>query len=89
VADAGTIGRLEQEAPSDSRAYALALSHMFGTCKMGSDGDTSVVRPDFRHHAVDRLYVADASVFPTNTGVNPQISIMAMGACCAMSIAAA
>jgi choline dehydrogenase-like flavoprotein len=87
VTDAATMARLEHEAPSDPRAYSLALSHMFGTCKMGSDRDTNVVRPDFRHHAVDRLYVADASVFPTNTGVNPQIAIMAMGACCARSIA--
>ena len=53
---------------------------------MGSDPKTSVVGPDFRHHVVDRLYIADSSVFPTNTGVNPQISIMAMATLCAASI---
>jgi len=29
-------------------------------------------------HGVDGLYVMDASVFPTNTGVNPQHSIMSI-----------
>jgi choline dehydrogenase-like flavoprotein len=87
VSDPVTMARLAQEASSDPRAYSIALSHVFGTCRLGSDRDSSVVRPDFRHHTVDRLYVADASVFPTNTGVNPQIAIMAMGACCGQAIA--
>jgi len=47
-----------------------------------------VVRPDFRHHTVDRLYVADSSVFPTNLGANPQIPIMAMATLCARRILA-
>jgi choline dehydrogenase-like flavoprotein len=88
VHDAATMARFEDEGPLDSRAYSLALSHMFGTCRMGTDRATSVVGGDFRHHTVDRLYVADASVFPTNTGVNPQIAIMAMGACCARAMGA-
>jgi len=80
------VARFEREGPIDPRDYTLAISHMFGTCKMGSDPKTSVVGPDFRHHVVDRLYVADSSVFPTSTGVNPQISIMAMATLCASSI---
>ena len=60
----------------------MAVTHMFGTCAMGSDPARSVVRPDFRHHRVDRLYVADSSVFPTNTGVNPQTSIIALATLC-------
>jgi long-chain-alcohol oxidase len=62
---------------------------MFGTCRMGSDRSTSVVRPDFRHQTVDRLYIADSSVFPTNTGVNPQTSILALATLCAARILAA
>jgi choline dehydrogenase-like flavoprotein len=61
---------------------------MFGTCRMGSAPATSVVRPDFRHHALESLYVADSSVFPSNIGVNPQIAIMAMAALCARRIVA-
>jgi choline dehydrogenase-like flavoprotein len=86
VSDRGTMARLISHGPADARAYSLAISHMFGTCKMGTDPATSVIRPDFRHHVIDRLYVADASVFPTNLGVNPQVSIMTMARCCADSI---
>jgi choline dehydrogenase-like flavoprotein len=59
-----------------------AVTHMFGTCRMGSDPERSVVGPDFRHHAVDGLYVADSSVFPSNLGVNPQIPVMAVATLC-------
>jgi choline dehydrogenase-like flavoprotein len=64
--------------PLDSRYYLLSAGHLFGTCRMGSDPKTSVVGPDFRVHGMKQLYVIDASVFPTNTGFNPQHSIMAM-----------
>jgi choline dehydrogenase-like flavoprotein len=45
---------------------------------MGPDPRTSVVGPDFETHEASALYVVDSSVFPTNLGVNPQHSIMAM-----------
>ena len=70
-------------------AYSAAITHMFGTCRMGSDPAASVVRPDFRHHAVDGLYMADSSVFPTSTGVNPQIAIAALATLCAARVAGA
>lgn len=88
VRDPRLLAGLEANGPDRASAYTAALTHMFGTCRMGSDPATSVVRPDFRHHAVEALYVADSSVFPTNTGVNPQISIMALAALCARRIAA-
>jgi len=47
------------------------------------------VRPDFRHHRVPGLYVADSSVFPTSLGVNPQMSIMALAQLCADRVIAA
>lgn len=75
--------RLEREGPRRASAFTGAITHMFGTCRMGSDPRRSVVRPDFRHHAVDGLYVADSSVFPTSLGVNPQIPIMAVATLCA------
>lgn len=88
VFDRATMARFEDEAPWDPRAYSLAVTHMFGTCAMGSAPATSVVRSDFRHHGVEALYVADSSVFPTNTGVNPQTSIIALASLCARAIAA-
>ncbi|MEO1273695.1 MAG: GMC family oxidoreductase, partial [Myxococcota bacterium] len=78
---------IEAEGPRHPAAYTAAITHMFGTARMGSDPDHSVVRPDFRHHAVDRLYIADSSVFPSNLGVNPQLPIMAMAALCGQRIA--
>lgn len=74
--------RLEREGPTAASAYTAAITHMFGTCRMGSDPQRAVVRPDFRHWSTDGLYIADSSVFPTNIGVNPQIPIMALAALC-------
>ena len=70
--------QLEQAGPTNPAAFTAAITHMFGTCVMGSDPAKSVVRPDFRHMTLDGLYIADSSVFPSNIGVNPQIPIMAM-----------
>ncbi|MCB9632313.1 MAG: GMC family oxidoreductase [Sandaracinus sp.] len=56
----------------------LVASHLFGTAVAGRDPSQSVVDPSLESHAVRGLYVMDASVFPTNMGVNPQHSIMAV-----------
>jgi choline dehydrogenase-like flavoprotein len=63
-------------APIDIGLYA---SHPMGTCRMGADPARSVVDPDGRVWGWDNLHVADASVFPTSLGVNPQVTVMAMG----------
>ncbi|HXI59693.1 MAG TPA: GMC family oxidoreductase [Polyangia bacterium] len=65
-------------APLDPRAYSMVASHLFGGCRAGGDPRTSVVDPQLKVHGVEALYVMDASVFPTNTGVNPQHGIMAI-----------
>jgi choline dehydrogenase-like flavoprotein len=52
--------------------------HAMGTCRMGIDPRTSVVDAFGETHDVRGLFIADASVFPTAIGVNPQISIMAL-----------
>ncbi|MAE71945.1 MAG: hypothetical protein CME06_15945 [Gemmatimonadetes bacterium] len=56
----------------------IVATHLFGTCRMGSDPTTSVVSPSFETHDLRDLFVIDSSVFPTNLGLNPQHSIMAM-----------
>lgn len=78
--------RLDTDGPRRASAFNIVATHMFGTCRMGSDPRVCVVRPDFRHHQVDGLYLADSSVFPTNTGVNPQISIMSLATLCARRV---
>ncbi len=88
ISDPRKLDQFETEGPLRASAYTPAATHLFGTCRMGSDPRSSVVRPDFRHHRVDRLYVADSSVFPTNTGVNPQIAISALATLCGRNIVA-
>ncbi|MCC6646918.1 MAG: GMC family oxidoreductase [Polyangiaceae bacterium] len=69
---------LERSGPTSAAAYTAAITHMFGTCRMGSRPRDSVVGLDFAHHDAAGLYVADSSVFPSNLGVNPQVPIMAV-----------
>lgn len=86
--DAAEAARFEAAGPRPPKAYSMAVTHLFGTCRMASDPSRGVVRPDFRHHHVEGLYIADSSVFPSNTGVNPQTSILALAAICARRIGA-
>jgi choline dehydrogenase-like flavoprotein len=53
---------------------------------MSMRSEAGVVGGDFRVHGTDNLYVVDASVFPTNLGVNPQLSIMALARIAAQRI---
>ena len=52
-------------------------SHQHGTTRMGNDPTTSVLNRDCRAHDVDNLYIVDGSPFPTGTGANPTLTIMA------------
>lgn len=54
-----------------------AVAHQCGTCRFGSDPNTSVLDLNCRTHDVDNLYVVDGSFFPSNSGVNPTLTIMA------------
>lgn len=65
----------------------LMSVHIMGTCQMGSNAASSVVDPYGEHHDVEGLFVADASVFPTSIGVNPQETIMAIATRTAFYIA--
>jgi choline dehydrogenase-like flavoprotein len=52
-------------------------SHQHGTTRMGDDPETSVLDRWCRAHEVDNLYVVDGGPFPTATGANPTLTIMA------------
>ena len=58
----------------------LSAYHPMGTCRMGKDARSSVVDEYGRAHDVPGLVIADASVLPGSTYVNPQITIMALAA---------
>ena len=53
-------------------------AHQMGTAAMGSDPRSSVVDPQGRVWGYDNLLVADASLFPQSSGVNPMLTIFAM-----------
>jgi choline dehydrogenase-like flavoprotein len=52
-------------------------SHQHGTTRMGDDPATSVLDRWCRSHEVDNLFVVDGGPFPTGTGANPTLTIMA------------
>ena len=81
--------KLIREASLDPRAYALIASHLFGAARMGPEKRSSVVGLDFSTHAAKNLYVVDSSIFPTNLGVNPQHTIMAIARLAAVRISSA
>jgi choline dehydrogenase-like flavoprotein len=62
----------------DPRNFHFICAHLFGTMSMGSDRRSSVVDPKGELWDLPGLYVADASVLPTNFGVNPQHTISAV-----------
>lgn len=55
----------------------MAAFHPLGTARMGRDARHSVVDEFGRVHDLENLFISDGSVFPTNLGVNPQVTIMA------------
>ena len=50
--------------------------HQMASCRMGASAKTSVVNAENHVWGVPGLYVADASVFPSASGVNPMLTIM-------------
>ena len=52
--------------------------HVMGTLRMGPDAASSVTNSQGRFHDVDNLYATDGSVFPTSSGYNPTLTIIAV-----------
>ncbi len=66
----------------------LGSGHPQGGNRMNEDPKKGVVGNDFRVHGFDNLFVADASVFPTNIWANCQATVMAMAHYAATFVAA-
>lgn len=62
----------------DRAALELFTVHLMGTARMGVDPATSVVNDNGQLWDLPGCYVADASLFPSAIGVNPQLTIMAL-----------
>jgi choline dehydrogenase-like flavoprotein len=64
--------------PLRAGGMRLFSAHQMGTCRLGEDPATSVAAPTGELHDVPGVWVGDASAFPTSSGTNPMISIMAL-----------
>jgi gluconate 2-dehydrogenase alpha chain len=53
--------------------------HSMGTLRMGTDPAGSVTDRYGRFHDLGNLYCCDGSVFPTSSGYNPTLTIIAIG----------
>ena len=56
----------------------FGTAHQMGTCRMAATERAGVVDPKGKVWGTDGLYVADASVFPSASGVNPMVTTMAI-----------
>jgi choline dehydrogenase-like flavoprotein len=53
------------------------LGHVCGTCRFGTDPETSVLDAQNRAHELENLYVVDSSFFPSSAGLNPSLTVAA------------
>ena len=77
-----------QRVPLRAGGFRLFCAHQMGTCRMGKDTSTSVAGPWGELHDTSGVWIGDGSAFPTASGTNPMISIMALAHRTAEAIAA-
>jgi choline dehydrogenase-like flavoprotein len=78
INSAAEIDAVVDALANDPHALRVVSYHPQGTARMGNDPTRSVVNPWGETHEVKRLFVADASLFPTSMIVNPQLSVYGM-----------
>jgi choline dehydrogenase-like flavoprotein len=80
----GAAVQSEAHLSTYARHCANTVQHPAGTCKMGAAADAlAVVDPRLCVYGVQRLRVADASIFPILPSVNPNLTCMMVGERCA------
>jgi choline dehydrogenase-like flavoprotein len=57
---------------------SVASAHQMGSCRMAGSSSLGACKPDGETWEVKNLFVADTSLFPTASGVNPMITAMSM-----------
>jgi len=78
-----------QRVPLRAGGWKLFAAHQMGTCRMGTDPETSVAGPWGELHDAKGVWIGDASAFPTASGTNPMITTMALAHRNAEAVAAA
>jgi choline dehydrogenase-like flavoprotein len=81
TSERGWLDRLT--AAADERGYrycrmSYITFHQLASARMGRSPADSVVGESGEAHELRGLYVADGSAFPTSSGVNPMLTIMAV-----------
>ncbi len=66
------------ELPLRSADLSMISAHPQGTCRMGPGSAETVVGMDFRVHGSDRVFVCDASLFPTTSSTHTMVPVMTM-----------
>ena len=61
----------------EERHRLAGVAHQAGTCRFGTDPETSVLDTNCKAHELDNLYVVDTSFFPSIGAVNPALTAMA------------
>jgi choline dehydrogenase-like flavoprotein len=76
-----------QRVPQRAGGQKLFSAHQMGTARMGTDPQTSVAGPFGELHDVKGVWIGDGSAFPTPSGTNPMVTIMALARRTAFAIA--
>ena len=71
--EAELLRRAERRSPP-----ALFSAHQMGTARMAASSADGVLDPEGRVYGVEGLFVTDSSAFPSASGVNPMLTIMAL-----------
>ncbi len=78
AADAGRIDELITREPFKLGKVSISSAHLMGGCRMGADAGGSVTDAWGQVHGVPWLFVADGSLFPRCSEINPYVTIMAL-----------
>jgi choline dehydrogenase-like flavoprotein len=78
AADADRVDELIPRANVKPGKISITSAHLMGGCAMGRDASDSVTDEWGRVHGLPWLFVADASLFPQCSEVNPYVTVMAL-----------